>query len=266
MSGDLPLIRLAIPSPMLNDPTWAAEFRRLARELLDIARDMERFGSMPSYQHTIFRMRWLPHLEAFAQHFYRVVEEGRQKGESGVYHESIFEPFQIACAMLDEIARRTDADPARYPIPLVALTRINELLAQQTPPAGPPAALSPSGTAAPSDRPEGEQNGPPAAGAGGTVVRQPSDPLDEDAIADALAANGRMLEAVFVRHFKGRWSTTCQDLIEAVAPDERGRDWATVKTWVNRVKNALLEYDPRCRLSFHTSSRDLRVIKRIAPE
>jgi hypothetical protein len=92
-----------------------------------------------------------------------------------------------------------------------------------------------------------------------------ADPLDVSAIADTLAECGHHLEAVFVRHFKGRQSTTSQDLVEAVCPGEE-RDWSTVKTWVNRVKNALHDADPRCRLTFHTSGRDHRVIKRVEPE
>jgi hypothetical protein len=122
---------------------------------------------------------------------------------------------------------------------------------------------------------------PAAAGSGGEVCedgknaseaddKPPPKPageqLDENAIADALAAMGYHLESVFVRHFKGRQSTTWQDLVKALCGDEDVRVWNTVKTWVNRVKNALLEYDSRCRLSIHTSSRDFRINKQISPE
>jgi hypothetical protein len=143
-------------------------------------------------------------------------------------------------------------------------------------PAGPPVGSSPSfGSDRPSDRTEAAAEQPARRPEGEPAadptqphrnVRQSADELDEDAIADALAALGYQLEAVFVRHFKGRQSTTWQDLVKAVCGDEGVRDWNTVKTWVNRVKNALREYDRQCRLSFSTSSRDFRVIKRIEPE
>jgi hypothetical protein len=64
--------------------------------------------------------------------------------------------------------------------------------------------------------------------------------LDETAIAEALVAIGCTLEAAFVRHFKGRRMTTWQELVEAVRPGET-RDWGAVRTWVNRVNNALLD-------------------------
>lgn len=90
-------------------------------------------------------------------------------------------------------------------------------------------------------------------------------PLDETVIADALVARGYTLEAAFVRHFKSRKTTTSDAIVEAVCPGEN-RDWSTVKTWVNRVKNALIDLDPHCRLSFSTSQREYLVIKRLLPE
>lgn len=140
-----------------------------------------------------------------------------------------------------------------------------DALADRTPPAVP----SPSGTTdSPARQADQRRGEPAAAGPAGSPrgERQAGDQLDEDAIADALAARGYQLEAVFVRHFKGRQSTTQHDLVRAVCGDEDMREWSTVKTWVNRVKNALLDVDRTCRLSFSTSSRDFRVIKRIPPE
>ena len=90
-------------------------------------------------------------------------------------------------------------------------------------------------------------------------------PLDEIVIAEALAAKGYTLEAAFVRCFKNRRTTTWQEIVEGVCPGQE-RNWATVKTWVNRVKNALIELDPRCRLSFSTSQREYLVIKNGLPE
>ena len=75
-------------------------------------------------------------------------------------------------------------------------------------------------------------------------------PLDETVIADA-SLRGYTLEAACVRHFKSRKTTTSHAIVEAVCPGEN-RDWSTVKTWVNRVKNALIDLDPHCRLSFST--------------
>jgi hypothetical protein len=134
-------------------------------------------------------------------------------------------------------------------------------------PEGEPAAgAATSGTPAPSVPPEGDQARPPAGPDRTPLVdRQPADTPDESAIADTLVALGYHLEAVFVRHFKGRKSTTWQDLVEAVCPGEE-RDWATVRTWVNRVKNALLELNPPCRLSFHTTNRGYLILKDLPPE
>jgi hypothetical protein len=130
---------------------------------------------------------------------------------------------------------------------------------QPDPPARRPPAPAPSGTADSSDP---IRTLP--------VVPQPADQLDEDAIADMLAAKGRTLEAALVRHFKGRLSTTWQDLVEVVCPDddedEEGRSWATVKTWVNRAHNALLDLEPPCKLRFRTTIRGHLIIKRIPPE
>jgi hypothetical protein len=92
-----------------------------------------------------------------------------------------------------------------------------------------------------------------------------ADLTDENAIADRLLEKGYSIEAAFVRHFKGLQSCTCQEIIEAVCPSEE-REWATVKTWTNRVKNALAEVVPRCRLSFSTSQREMRVVKKLLPE
>jgi hypothetical protein len=130
-----------------------------------------------------------------------------------------------------------------------------------------PAAPSPSGEPAAAPPPSPVADGMDVSDADDRPPLKPaSEQLDENSIADSLAALGYHLEAVFVRHFKGRQSTHWQDLIKEVAPDEKGRDWATVKTWANRVNNALLDLEPPCRMTFHTSSRDYRVIKRIEPE
>jgi hypothetical protein len=90
-------------------------------------------------------------------------------------------------------------------------------------------------------------------------------PLDAGSIATALLEKGHTLEAAFVRHFAWRQSSTWQDIVEAVSPGEE-RSWATVKTWVNRVKKALADVDPRCRLSFKTSRREYRIVKNVLPE
>jgi len=87
-------------------------------------------------------------------------------------------------------------------------------------------------------------------------------PFDEAAIADALASKGFTLEAAFVRRFKGHTTVHWMDIVEGVCPGE-DRDWATVKTWVHRVKSALLEIDSHCRLSFSTTTRDHLVIKKV---
>jgi hypothetical protein len=99
----------------------------------------------------------------------------------------------------------------------------------------------------------GAKNGKPAAA------------IDEIAIADGLVSKGFDLEASFVRHFKGRTTSPYEDVIEAVCPGEE-RQWATVKTWVSRVKNALHTFDSRCALSFRTTIHDRLVIKDIAPK
>jgi hypothetical protein len=100
---------------------------------------------------------------------------------------------------------------------------------------------------------------------GESETPKPAHPPDETAIADALAAEGYALEAAFVRHFKGRPGATWQEIVEAVCPGEE-RDWGTVKTWCTRVKNALSDLDPHCRLTFRTTIRGHRITKKIHPE
>lgn len=92
------------------------------------------------------------------------------------------------------------------------------------------------------------------------------DLTDEAALADLLNARHYPLEAAYVRHFKGRTSTTWQDLVEAVCGRGEEREWATIKTWQNRVTNALRDVAPGCRLSFRSTSREFRIIKTILPE
>jgi hypothetical protein len=91
------------------------------------------------------------------------------------------------------------------------------------------------------------------------------DPLDENSLADVLVTKGYTLEAAFVRHFKDRQITTWQEIVQAVCPGEE-RDWGTVKTWATRVKNALADVAPHCRLTFRTSQRRFLVIKKALPE
>ena len=103
-------------------------------------------------------------------------------------------------------------------------------------------------------------NTPPASAHQELDQAVPTDRLDEIAYADKLLERGFPLEAAFVRHFHGRTSTTWQNILEAVCPGQE-RDWATVRTWVNRVKNALREIDPECPLRFHTRERSYLVVK-----
>jgi hypothetical protein len=112
----------------------------------------------------------------------------------------------------------------------------------------------------PIERTTGSAGGDAAATADEQADRQPPDRLDETAVADALAANGRNLEAAFVRHFKDRQSTTWQELVDAVCPGQE-REWGTVRTWTNRVHNALMDLRPPCRLRFRTANREYLVRK-----
>ena len=84
--------------------------------------------------------------------------------------------------------------------------------------------------------------------------------VDELSIAEVLRQNGFPLEAAFVRCFKGRSSATWQELVESVCPGE-DRDWAAVKTWVYRVKNALAEFFPEYPSRFRTMRRGHMVLK-----
>lgn len=103
-------------------------------------------------------------------------------------------------------------------------------------------------------------NTPPASAHQELDQAVPTDRLDEIAYADKLLERGFPLFAAFVRHFHGRTSTTWQNILEAVCPGEE-RDWATVRTWANRVNNALREIDPECPLRFHTRERSYLVVK-----
>jgi hypothetical protein len=128
------------------------------------------------------------------------------------------------------------------------------------------AALEAKGQGAKAKPEPGEEMGTPA-----PTAEKPGKPpdstdaIDELAIANALAAKGHTLEDTFVRGFKNVTVRTWQEIVEAICPGEE-RDWKTVKTWVNRVKNALLDLDPPCPLSFSTSQREHIVIKEKHPE
>jgi hypothetical protein len=83
---------------------------------------------------------------------------------------------------------------------------------------------------------------------------------DEIAIADLLVSNGHALEGAFVRHFKDKRTSPFEKVVEAVTPGEE-REWATVKTWVTRVNNAIYKVDPKCRISFSTTIHGRLVAK-----
>jgi hypothetical protein len=93
----------------------------------------------------------------------------------------------------------------------------------------------------------------------------PRPEVDFEALASKLVVKGYTIEAAIIRHFKNRDTSTWQAVNDAVTPNQV-RDWNTIKTWVNRVKNALIEIDPGCPLSFRTSQRGHMVIKNPLPE
>jgi hypothetical protein len=101
------------------------------------------------------------------------------------------------------------------------------------------------------------KGGRPGAGDSGASA---VDVLDESSVAEILLKSNRTIEAAVVRHFKGRIQTTHIELIEAVTPGE-DRDWQTVKTWMNRTKNAIMEFCPRCNFSFRTTIRGYLITK-----
>jgi integrase len=121
--------------------------------------------------------------------------------------------------------------PATFPLPVLAG---NEPIAEQTAASG--AEVSPNG----------------------------ADPLDLIAIANALRQKGLTLEGAFIEHFHRRQQATHDEIVEAVCPGEE-RDWATIKTWVNRVKNALSDLGVAHRLSFRTTIRGYLVIRETPP-
>jgi hypothetical protein len=130
-----------------------------------------------------------------------------------------------------------------------------------------PAAADASGIATPEEKPPALDvagNDTPSRDARGKPSKTP-DWSDLDVVANALLVKGDTLEAAFVRHFKSRDQTGWRDLVEAVCPGE-DRTWETVKTWVNRVKNALIGLSPTCRLRFRTTVRGYIVIKVCALE
>jgi hypothetical protein len=88
-------------------------------------------------------------------------------------------------------------------------------------------------------------------------------PLDKGRIAHALLKEGHSLAAAFVRHFQERRSSTWHELVDAICPGD-DRDWNTVKTWVNRVNNALIELKPPSRLRFRTTTRDHLVYEQLS--
>lgn len=107
-------------------------------------------------------------------------------------------------------------------------------------------------------------NTPPASAHQDLGQAAPTDPLDEIAYADKLAARGLNRAAAFVRHFQGRTSSTCQEIVEAICPGEY-RDWPVVKQWASRVNAALRKVDPSCPFRFRTTIYGHRVVKRHTP-
>jgi hypothetical protein len=105
--------------------------------------------------------------------------------------------------------------------------------------------------------------------------QKPKSPVELPALAaleialellpNKLAAKGYTLEAAFVRYFQSRQTATHQEIVEAICPGKE-RSWGTVKTWVNRVKNALIEIDPHSSLRFSTSQREYLVTKKLLRE
>jgi hypothetical protein len=134
--------------------------------------------------------------------------------------------------------------PATLPVPAVPISG-----AIAAPPAASENEVSPSSALSP----ETKGQGPNAAG-----------PLDLIAIANELRRQRLNLEAAFVQHFHNCRQATHAELVEAVCPGEE-RDWATIKTWVNRVNNALFGLHLAGRLSFRTTMRGYLVIRDTPP-
>jgi hypothetical protein len=154
--------------------------------------------------------------------------------------------------------------PDKYPdLERMVLAHIREDAAQARDSTSSPANSStPSETPPPHTR---DGNYPEVNSASKSDRHESLDPPDEGAIADSLLERGYTLEAAFVRHFNGRENSNWRDVVEAVCPGE-DREWGTVKTWVTRVRNAMVDVSPRCRLTFVTSQREHKVIKKRKPE
>ncbi len=147
----------AFTSPLLADPEWVAGFRWFGKQLLSIARDLQRYDSMPSYRDALLKTKWCPYWEGLALHLKKVVDAGRNGPAISAYamDGGVYDAFQLACAAMDESGKRST--PTKTPIPLTALEGINELLnrSEPAPPptgdampeaAGADAAAPPSGT------------------------------------------------------------------------------------------------------------------------
>jgi hypothetical protein len=138
MSERPPIIALPFPSPLLNDPEWVRWFRRLFEELLSAARDLQRFEAMPSYHNTILHTRWHYYLDALSRHLERAVDAGRKESSALFMDKDLWEAYQLAYAMMDDIAARTRANPGETPIPMTALEGVTEILARSKAATAPP--------------------------------------------------------------------------------------------------------------------------------
>jgi hypothetical protein len=134
-------------SNLLADPEWISTFRQLVVELLSAARDLERFPEMPSYHNTILSSRWRPYHKKLATHLWRAADASAKGSGSGAVDKDLWEAYQLAWAMMDDIATKSQANPDVTPNLtnpdvtsnlIMALKRVKKLLARSRAAIAPP--------------------------------------------------------------------------------------------------------------------------------
>jgi hypothetical protein len=125
---------------LLADPEWISTFRRLVDELLSAARDLERFPGMPSYHNTILSSRWRPYHKKLATHLWRAADASAKGSGSGAVDKDLWEAYQLAYAMMDDIATKSQVNPDVTSSLIMALKRVKKLLARSKAASAPPPA------------------------------------------------------------------------------------------------------------------------------
>jgi hypothetical protein len=132
--------------------------------LSSAARSLQHFAGMPSYCDMILRLEWQPHIEGLALHMEKAVEAGRQDPRpyyTVVMNLDLWRAYQLAAAMLNDIAAKTRENPDVNHIYGTAVEDVREMLARSGVANVPtPARTGAAGAALPESGPDSPATGP----------------------------------------------------------------------------------------------------------